>query len=421
MYRCIQCGRPLPFLGLCPSCKESLARLSDFHSEVQKAIEEFQRYDRLVSRYGDQMGSAGSSVREVQEFLKERSREVDLLQEAMEKRARETHRLRGSILEPVNEIDRLARQLNEGLDAVMREVKLAAFSPGYEELAQMAVIAKPAWSELLTSPTASYAFAAMATLREAIERAPFADETIAALHNQLGDWSRIELSAELFDQQKRQEAYLRAGLDRRLIEVEPQTFDTMLEATELRPATPPPLLRAYTSADLSEVEEVEEGEGDDEVRQAVEDYEHLYRFESQLRGFVANKLAEEAGSDWFKQRVPGDCLTAWKERRQKDREAKKHVHPLPSYADLGDWPKIILRKDNWNLFQRFFNRQTFVQESFNRLIPLRNDVAHMHPLTEADRLVFYAEIQQLLGAIRGSQDDEDDDTEETATSNQKVE
>lgn len=310
----------------------------------------------------------------------------------------------------------LGTRLSEGIDAVSRQAELVAFKPGYEELALMAIRAKPAWGELVTSPTAGYAFAAMATLREAMERGPFAAKTIAALHSQLGNWFGVSLSAELFDQQKRQDVYLRTGLDPRLVDLEQQTFDVLLGATELRPTVPSPeeSKDLNESADLNEDPTAElckellvEVEGDYQVEgleQAVEDYRFLYSFESQLRSFVTDVLSKIAGPDWVKQRVPPDCLAGWRDRRAKDQRAR----PLPTYADLGDWSKIIQRKDNWPLFKPFFKRPSFVEESFIRLIPLRNDLAHTRPLTKADRLVFYVEIYQLKTAIRKPQVEDDD-------------
>ncbi len=77
-----------------------------------------------------------------------------------------------------SEIEKISRQLQESLDVVSRQVKLASFMPKYDEFVGMVSFAKPAWHELLVNPTASYAFAAMASLREAIDQGPFAETTI---------------------------------------------------------------------------------------------------------------------------------------------------------------------------------------------------------------------------------------------------
>lgn len=417
----------MPYPGMCRSCMTPLAqRLALIPREVQAAMEAFRENEALRLSAADQLRATETIPRELREALEETHRAG--LHDAISATVAESKRVQqmleslqppqSAALEvarhhlepwrglPAADLDRIGSQLRDGLDAVSRQAALAAFRPGYEELATMAARARPAWEELAASQTASYAFAAMASLREAIERAPFAEPAIAALRSQLGDWSAIRLSAELFDQQQRQEVYRRVGFDARLVAVAPATFDAMLGATELRPAKPPPLRRIYVSADLIEIED------DEELERAAEDYRVLYRFESQLRGFVADVLSKEAGSDWVKQRVPPDCLKNWRDRREKDRKAKKHVHPLLSYADLGDWSKIIQRNDNWPLFEPIFRRKVLVEAAFIRLIPLRNDVAHMRPLTEADRLVFYAEIQQLWVAIRKPQDDEDEDWQE---------
>lgn len=420
-------------------------------------MEILQRHDLYSSLARDQL-AAIDSISRVARDATERLSGVNDVASAMlgqEKWMRELTQSYGSVglgltrqaepwngLRP-NEIDQLTGQLHVGLDTVAQQAELAAFKPKYEELADVASYATGAWDELAVNPAAGYALATMATLREAIERRPFAEETIAALGSQLGDWSATGLSSDLFDQQKRQAFYLRAGLDRRLIDLEPQTFNAILGATELRWSPPSPR-RDHPSADLEpgqlrkkeqpevvdaetpdhkgeELEPTTEEqllamlelaseesllEGDEELDQTAEDFRRLRHFESELRGFIADVLSRAAGPGWIKQRVPGDCLDAWKGRKK---EARKDVYPLLSYADFGDWSKIIRRNDNWPHFEPYFKRRVFVEESFNRLLPLRNDIAHSRLLTHADRLVFYFETHQFLVAMKSPQIEEEDE------------
>jgi Swt1-like HEPN len=430
MHYCLTCGRPSPGYGFCIACQASRSITSQFREDIES--------------YRLHLRSLTDAAKVAQDLASARSYEI--LGDFQSSKA--PNELALQVKQWVGmhnlEIDKLKNNLAEGLSAVERQAPLAAYMPEYNDLAKMAASAKPAWDELVARPSAGYALAALASLREAIERAPFAEETIVALHSQLGDWSGIGLSAKLFDQEERQQVYLLNGLDQRFIDLEPYTFDAMLLATDLKPATllPPsnvsveakrktakadeerrvaeapeerrtavvreepgsikvheePTVEApkerNTAGDQAEWKTVENPKAD------VEAYQLLRTFEPELRAFVAKVLSEAIGPEWSKQRVPGECLKRWREKQDNDRKARKKSSDLLSYADLGDWSMIICRRDNWPLFKTYFNRPTFVEESFNRLIPLRNDLAHMRSLTRADRLVFYAEILQLRSAIR---------------------
>lgn len=466
MYYCTQCGCPLAFPGWCSSCLSPVTeRIRDIHHRAQEAIEIFQRNDILDSISRDQLAAIDSIPREVRELMKG-NRQLSEARDAASAAMLEPRWLRENIqlprvdevrlehyIEPwhglhLKEIEQLTGQLSEGVTAVSLQAQLGAFKPNLEEILNAASYAKSAWRELAANPAASYAFASMATLSEAIRQRPFADETIAAIRSQLGDWRGVVREQELFDQDKRQEFYLHAGMERRLIDLVPETFDAILDATELNPP-PPPLRHAYRSADLEEVEEkieqdgeekqaesvqseIEDGEPQAEERhqqagevgqseagklqtvgeaghleaeeRAVTDYRLLFNFESQVRGFIAEVLTKAVGPEWSKQRVPSDCLNNWKERK-KARRTGKDPHALLNFADLGDWPKIIQRKDNWPHFKPYFQRQSFVEEAFCRLIPLRNDIAHMRHLTQADRLVLQVEVQQFLAAMQLDESD----------------
>ena len=59
-----------------------------------------------------------------------------------------------------------------------------------------------------------------------------------------------------------------------------------------------------------------------------------------------------------------------------------------------------MRKDNWSeLFADIFKRSTMVQESFQRLYPIRICAMHARIVTQDDELYLYVETKRLLAAI----------------------
>ena len=106
------------------------------------------------------------------------------------------------------------------------------------------------------------------------------------------------------------------------------------------------------------------------------------------------------GDNWIKQQVPGDVLTAWREKKQKAKDEGEPERSLIAYADFTDYVKIITRKDNWNTcFERFFRRQSSIQEFFQRLYPIRICTTHARLITQDDELYLYVETKRILSAI----------------------
>ena len=65
-----------------------------------------------------------------------------------------------------------------------------------------------------------------------------------------------------------------------------------------------------------------------------------------------------------------------------------------------DYVTIITQKNNWNeVFEPVFSRPTFVQESFQRLYPIRICTMHARMITQDDELYLYVETKRVLSAI----------------------
>lgn len=77
----------------------------------------------------------------------------------------------------------------------------------------------------------------------------------------------------------------------------------------------------------------------------------LGQVETHLRQTILSnfQLTGEAG---MRQRIPGDLLKKWQERKDKDHSQRGDSYPLIFYSDFMDLENIICRHDNWNNFLR---------------------------------------------------------------------
>ncbi len=81
----------------------------------------------------------------------------------------------------------------------------------------------------------------------------------------------------------------------------------------------------------------------------------------------------------------------------EDREPERR---LIAYADFTDYVRMIVRKDNWEqIFRPFFRRKALVQESLQRLCPIRVCAMHARVITQDDELFLMAETVRLLKAM----------------------
>jgi hypothetical protein len=272
---------------------------------------------------------------------------------------------------------------------------LASFRPAVDGLLKVAAGAKELWKPLLESADLGYAMASFSAIGKAIDQGPYSLATLAALRSQLGDWSQITRLEPTLDAAGRLEQYYSLGLEPRLVSMETPACDAALRVAGIRPSGKLREVPAYVPSDLDEIdEETESDEG------MVDAYQALRALESQFRAFLDLRMTQTYGRAWIRQRVPGPILERWRERQKEDPAGQARKRSLLCYADFDDYPQIICRKDNWGLFEVFFERVGSIQESFARLSPLRKDVAHMRSFTSADRLFFHVEIRRLSLAMR---------------------
>jgi hypothetical protein len=241
-------------------------------------------------------------------------------------------------------------------------------------------------------------FVELQSIGHALRTMPAFDARLAdAIRTDLGDWrDKLLWPPEIFtDSVARTSFYAAQGLEPALTSFPAQAFEQSISIAGLNGA-PPSLIRGYYVE--PEVEPDDALEAGFERTNAAHD--RLQRFESQLRKFIDEKMKAVFGDSWTKHRVPGDIRKAWLEKQKKARDSGEPELPLIAYADFADYVPIITRKDNWeSVFARIFGRTAFVQESFQRLYPIRICTMHARFITHDDELYLHVETKRLLAAI----------------------
>ena len=213
------------------------------------------------------------------------------------------------------------------------------------------------------------------------------------LRSHLGDWREtIDWSADLFvDPLARSDFYVERGFDPALTDFPASAFYEAITIAGIK-RNPPPFLDAY--ARPREPEQDEEQAGFERNNAA---HDRLQRFESQIRAFIDQKMTAALGEKWIKHRVSGQTRQEWYDKREKAREEGHSGKSLIAYADFTDYEKIIVQKDNWQeVFAPIFRRKTLVQESFQRLYPIRVCTMHSRIITQDDEIFLHAETHRLL-------------------------
>jgi Swt1-like HEPN len=216
-----------------------------------------------------------------------------------------------------------------------------------------------------------------------------------ALRIELGDWRKeITWPSEIFTDAVARSAFYEAqGLNPNLTAFPADAFHQSIEIAGLKSVSPAPA-QEYSV----EAEGIDEEEKGFERTNAAHD--RLLRFESCLRQFIAHKMAEMFGENWIKHQVPDTIRKNWIKKHQKARDSGEREAPLIAYADFTDYVPLIIGNDNWEkAFKPIFRRKSSVEESFQRLYPIRICTMHARIITQDDELFLYVETKRLLAAI----------------------
>ncbi len=114
-------------------------------------------------------------------------------------------------------------------------------------------------------------------------------------------------------------------------------------------------------------------------------YEIFYSLETSIRRLIEQRL-EEAGGDWWTQKVPAALVKEVADRMQREIDSAvtlRSTKPI-DFTTFGELGEII--KANWDIFGDTFNSQKAVEKVMANLNALRGPIAHCSPLA-ADEVV----------------------------------
>ena len=129
--------------------------------------------------------------------------------------------------------------------------------------------------------------------------------------------------------------------------------------------------------------------------------EMLKSLELALRSLIERELSK-VSSGWWKERIPQDVRKNAEEHCEKNEHIYpwyKGKQPLIAYVDFPDYSKIILRKDNWEIFKKIFQDPILLEAKLRELKPIRDDIGHNRKLIpdKLERLELYArDISRLI-------------------------
>jgi hypothetical protein len=131
-----------------------------------------------------------------------------------------------------------------------------------------------------------------------------------------------------------------------------------------------------------------------------EAYRVLLIFEPEVREAVVLLMTNNCDPRWERQRVPGEVLESWKDKRRQRVERGEPSRRLVEYADFSDYLQIIIRSDNWrDVFAAIFINPVDVQASFCRLQDLRIRTMHFGMVSHGDLRLMKVEAARVLRAL----------------------
>ncbi|MBL4749805.1 MAG: hypothetical protein JKX71_04340 [Amylibacter sp.] len=273
---------------------------------------------------------------------------------------------------------------------------LASYHESQSSIVQAMKKMESPWLSAIDQVTSIDAFARLQGIGSLIsQNHGFTQDIAKILREDLGDW-RDEITwtkHELNSFDERRNKYVNLGFNPSITEFPAPAFHQSLECSGLS-IDPPELLDTYGSP-IPKADNKQEQEAFERTNNA---HAWLHGLESHVRRFIDVHMTKQFGEKWPISNLPNNMYDQWVETKRKDKSDREL--PILHYADLTDYERIICRKDNWKIvFSTFFSRPEFVRESFQRLYPIRHDIAHSRLITKDDELFLFTETKKLMNII----------------------
>lgn len=212
-----------------------------------------------------------------------------------------------------------------------------------------------------------------------------------AYQSLFGEWrTRPDLPDKFWrDARVRKRMYREAEADDGLVIATPgMALDVMIESgltAGMRSET-----RAVAVVTLGEVSMTVRSRGTRRDAFAV-----LEQFEMELRAYVARKLEERFGPEWFKLRASG-LLGKAKSIRKAAMERGEAFAPLVEFVELGELASIVLAKPNWDeVFGYVFINRAEFDHDMQKLVAARRPTMHIRSVDGLRLIELICVVQRL--------------------------
>lgn len=116
-------------------------------------------------------------------------------------------------------------------------------------------------------------------------------------------------------------------------------------------------------------------------------YVAIAAFENSVREFVAKRLLEEVGADWWEKSVPEGIRKKAETRQETELKTRWHNprgdEPL-NYTEFGELASIVGVGHNWPLFENHIHSIEWARQIFKTLEFSRNVIMHSGDLSNED-------------------------------------
>lgn len=116
-------------------------------------------------------------------------------------------------------------------------------------------------------------------------------------------------------------------------------------------------------------------------------YTAICAFENSVREFIARKLLEEKGENWWESCVKKEVRGNAETRRRSEKDVRwltARGDSMIYYTEFGDLISIMVRPDNWKLFEVHIGNIDWAKQIINTLERSRNIIMHSGELAQTD-------------------------------------
>ena len=116
-------------------------------------------------------------------------------------------------------------------------------------------------------------------------------------------------------------------------------------------------------------------------------YTAICAFENSVREFIAKKLLEEKGENWWELCVKKEIRTNAENRKKSEKDVRwltPRGDSMIYYTEFGDLISIMAKPENWKFFEVHIGKVEWAKQIIETLEKSRNIIMHSGELAQTD-------------------------------------